>query len=278
MTFHSFLRKYEIWLVLTLIVILNAIFVNSIVYGLLPDSLYQTGRFLLLAGVLFSCVFLSRGITGVLDILRPMIRWRIAPGIGIFALTWVVLFCVCFLLVKGWVTGSYTDMATLQKGLEKLSTPFIIKAIILSSFVGEVVWVSYAIRRLSKLYGHYISGLIVGITWTLWWWPMAIHNFGIIPDLPLSAFLLNQTGVALMCAFVYYHSRSGLLVLLMQISFNSALLVFPVTPETGGTGTYQVFAISCFCVATLMFMCFGPKLPGFRSFGAIPGKAVGDNL
>ena len=142
--------------------------------------------------------------------------------------------------------------------MAKLADPKMILTLLVSSFFGEIVWVSYAIRKLSETFTQYISALIVGLVWTLWWLPMAIHSYGIIPELPLVALLFNQMGIAVMCAFVYHHARSGLVVLLMQIVFNSTILVFPVTPTEGGPATYWAFALTYFTTATMLFLRFGP--------------------
>lgn len=114
-------------------------------------------------------------------------------------------------------------------------------------------------RKLSARFTLYVPALIVGVVWTLWWLPMAIYNFGIIPELPLPALLFNQMGVAAMCAFVYHHTRSGFLVLVMQIVFNATILVFPVTPAVGGPATYRAFALTYFTAATALFLVFGPR-------------------
>ncbi|MDA0811383.1 MAG: hypothetical protein O3C21_03175, partial [Verrucomicrobia bacterium] len=90
---------------------------------------------------------------------------------------------------------------------------------------------------------------------------------------PLIALLFNQMGIAAMCAFVYFHTRSGLLVLVMQIMFNATILVFPITPTVGGAPTYWAFALTYFCAALILFLIFGTK-PIFaertRKTGEIP--------
>ena len=188
-----------------------------------------------------------------------MLEWQRSPWLYTFALLWTVAQCLIVLVVKGLITGDFLSAKDLIPGLQKISNPALITTLLISSFVGEMVWISYAVRQLSKTFTHYISALIVGLFWTLWWLPMAIHNYGIIPNLPLPALLINQMGIAAMCAFVYVHTRSGLLVLLMQIVFNATILVFPVTPDQGGPTTYWAFAITYFICATLLFVRFGPR-------------------
>mgnify|MGYP007028095232 CR=1 FL=1 len=255
----AFLRKHEIWFILILFVTANALFVTCIVKGMLPEGLYGFGRFALLGAVLFGTVFLVRGWSGVVDILRPMFEWKQHPLLYVFAVVWTVLLCVLVLTAKELITGDPLTSDELVTGLQHISNPRLLVTLLVSSFVGEMVWISYAVRRLSTRFTCFVSALIVGAVWTAWWLPMAIYNFGIIPELPLIALLFNQMGIAAMCAFVYFHTRSGLLVLVMQIMFNATILVFPITPTVGGAPTYWAFALTYFCAALTLFLIFGPK-------------------
>lgn len=255
----TFLRKHEVWVFLILLDLANAIFVTSVVKGILPESFYSMGRFCLLGAILFGLTFLLRGFSGIRDILKPMLEWKRPLWLYAFAIFWTLGVCLFVLSAKGVGTGDFLAFKDLVPGLQKLTDLGLLKTLLISSFIGEMVWISYAVRQLSKTFTHYISALIVGIFWTLWWLPMAIHNFGIIPNLPIGALLINQMGIAAMCAFVYYHTRSGVLVLVMQIVFNATILVFPVTPDQGGALTYWAFAITYFTCATLLFVKFGPE-------------------
>lgn len=269
---HSLIRRNEIWVFLAALVTVNAVFVNAVVYEFLPKSLYGYGRFALLGGVLFGLVFLSRGWAGVLDILRPMIEWRRSLWLYLFALCWTVLLCMVVLTGKGLLTGDYLTKAAMTDGFAKLANSQMLLTLLVSSFVGEIVWVSYAVRSLSKQFTHFVSGMIVGCIWVAWWLPMSIHNFGIIPDLPLGALLFNQMGIAAMCAFVYFHTRSGLLVLVMQLVFNATILVFPITPAIGGPATYWAFALTYFTAALVLFIVFGPRPLLRRESNQAPGE------
>lgn len=262
----SFLHKHEVWLFLILLVLVNAVFVTSVVEGVIPEKFYSLGRFFLLGALLFGLVFCLRGFSGVWDILRPMIEWRRSIWLYAFALLWTLALCLIVLIGKGVITGRFLTTQDLVPGIKSL--PSLMPILLVSSFIGEMVWISYAVRKLSKTFTHYVSALIVGFFWTLWWLPMVVHNYGIIPNLPFVALLINQMGIAAMCAFVYYHTKSGLLVLIMQIVFNATILIFPVTPNEGGPLTYWAFAITYFIAATLLFFGFGPNpLHGSDKFG-----------
>lgn len=253
----SFLRKYEVWWFLGLIVAVNAAFVSGIGFHILPENLYQLGRFILLAGILCGVVLAARGTEGIMDLLRPMVQWRRSPKWYLFAFLWNPSLCLLVLaiLYKLNVSG----MPKFDPNFTIATNPYIIRTVLISSFVGEIVWISYAIRRLSASFTPFVSASIVGLAWTAWWVPMVYYNIGIVPDLPLGALLFNQMGIAAMCTFVYMHTKSGLLVLCLQLTFNFSILILPITPAVGGLIAYWTFAVTYFTAALLLFVIFGPK-------------------
>jgi len=258
----SALRKYEVWVFLVLIVVLNGLFVSAISFEFLPKGLYQNGRFALLAGLLCGIVLVARGWSGIVDLLRPMLEWRRPVRWYLFALLWNPLICLAVLAAI--YIFNRNSMPDFTPNFAVAVRPSVLKTVLISSFVGEIVWISYAIRRLSGQFTPYVSAIIVGVVWTAWWVPMAIYNIGIIPNLPLGGLLINQIGVAAMCTFVYMHTKSGFLVLCLQLMFNTTILVLPVTPNVGGVTTYWIFAILYFIAALLLFVVFGPK-PLFKT-------------
>ncbi len=253
----AFIRKYEIWLFLGIIVAFNTIFVAAIASEVLPRGLYNYGRFALLGALLFAFVFLVHRWNGVVGLLRPLAVWKLPVKWYLLALIWAPLNCVVLLLGKGILTGNGTDEIAASFSL--VSRPSIMAVIVVSSLIGEIVWISYAVRRFSERVSYYAAGLLVGVFWTMWWTPIVLYNIGVAPDLPLAGLLLNQTGVALMCAFFYAQTKSGISILVMQVVFNNCIFIFPVLPTTGGVGTYWAFGIVYFLSATGLFLMFGPR-------------------
>ena len=176
------------------------------------------------------------------------------------------------LILAGLYTFNRDAMPEFEPNFAIASRSDVVRTVLISSLVGEIVWISYAIRRLSGRFTPYVSALIVGVVWTAWWVPMVFYNIGVIPNLPLGGLLFNQTGVAAMCTFVYMHTKSGFLVLCLQVTFNFTILILPMTPVAGGVTTYWVFAITYFIAALLLFVDFGPK-PLF-GMGPPKGRAV----
>jgi hypothetical protein len=232
------------------------LFVWGCAWEILPRGLYNYGRFLLLGLTLVGVVYYSRGASAVADLIRPLLRLRAAPKWYIAALIWGACVAMIVLIGKALFTSANFSDFELQLGV--ITQPRILLTIFISALIGEIVWISYSVKRLSQTWTLFTSALIVGFFWTAWWMPMAYFDYGIIPGLNPIALLINQTGVALMCALVYFHTRSAFLVLVMQMVFNSSILALPVLPTTGGEGTYLVFSIAYFTSAVLAFAYFGP--------------------
>jgi membrane protease YdiL (CAAX protease family) len=246
---------YELWCFLCLIVLANTAFILSITHGLLPERLYGQGRFVLLGLVLIGVVSLFRGSEALWDLIRPMAVWRVSPVWYLLALAWAPVMAITVLLVKSAVTGE--NALSVDSFL--FGRPRLFVTVILASFVGEIVWVSYSIGRLSRRYNALTSSLIVGVFWSLWWVPIVILGQGVIPGLPLGGLVVSMLGVAAMCGFVYAKTGSGLVVLLLQVTMNSSLLVFPVLPTTGGLATYWGYSIFYLAAVLLLYWSVGPR-------------------
>ncbi|MCK0140581.1 CPBP family glutamic-type intramembrane protease [Aliiroseovarius sp. F47248L] len=251
------LRRHEVWVFLFGIVILNACFITAIANGILPRGLYNWGRFLLLASYLVFVVYLARQMGGVWSLIKPMGVWRVPLKWFLLAAIWGAMNAIIVLVLKGLILG--TGLSEIHASFEVISRPRLILVIVISSFVGEIVWIGYAVQKLSVRFTPFVSALIVGLFWTAWWTPMVFMQIGIVPELPLGGLLLNQTGIAIMCAYFYARTGSGLVVLTMQIFFNSSILVFPIAPTTGGVATYWGFAMFYFTLSAAFFARYGPK-------------------
>jgi membrane protease YdiL (CAAX protease family) len=245
---------WELWLFLCAIVVANSAFILAVTHDILPLQLYSKGRFLLLGLVLVVVVAAFRGGPALLDLVRPMGRWRVNIGWYLLALCWAPLMCVISLLMAGVVTGDFG--ISLNDVL--LQRPQLLLTVLIASFVGEIVWVSYAIGRLSRRTTVLEAGLIVGVFWSLWWVPIVLFGQGVIPGLPMGGLFLNMIAVAAMCGFVYAKTGSGLVVLLLQVMLNSSILLFPVLPTTGGDMVYWIFGAVYLVGTGLLYVFFGP--------------------
>lgn len=248
---RAFIKKYEVWIFLTLAPLLHAVITYANSKGIIGGYAYQHGRFFALLFFLICVVTFTKGIKGVKDLFRPMLTWKINPKWYLFSLLFATTICSLTLLLKSFYYG--IDYASLMKfDFPPLSISFML---LIWAFMGEVVWVSYAIRELSKKLNPFYASQIIGFFWTCWWMPSVLIDVGVISNLPLWALLLNMMGAAGMCAVVYEKTKSGVCVWILQFMLNMSLLILPVSPTVGGGPTYKVFAVLYF-IAMLGFMYF----------------------
>jgi len=214
---------------------------------------YTNGRFYALLFLLLFIVMLTKGFKGVLNLFRPMLKWKINPKWYLLSFVFAATLGLTTLLIKGLYTGSFSAFSL---NIPTLKFSFYL---LTWAFLGEVVWISYAVRELSKITNPFYASQIIGVFWTLWWLPSVYVNVGVIENLPILPLFFNMMGASGMCAIIYAQTKSGVCVLLLQYMLNMSLIILPISPGSGVL-TYSTFGILYFLVM-LAFMYFSrPKL------------------
>lgn len=250
------LKDREVWTVLVCLVATNALFVHAISAGWLPMRLYNLGRFALLGAVLGTVVFLFRGWKAPFGLLKPLTVWRIHPAWFLLALAWAPLLATITLIGKGFVSG--TGLAAVEVSPENLFQYHMLRTVLFGALIGEIVWVGYAVSRLHQHTTMLVASIIVGAFWAAWWLPMVLLDLGVVPGIPVAALFFRMVGIAIMCGFVYAHTKSGLAVLALQFSVNGTVLIFPVAPLSGGIPTYMCYSTFYMVCSLLLYVRFGP--------------------
>ncbi len=108
--------------------------------------------------------------------------------------------------------------------------------------VEELGWTGFAISRLRLRHTVFSTGLLVGVLWGLWhllqmWWVGRTSSEGIsliifMPQYFISA-IIQLTAFRVLMVWVYDHTRSLLLSILMHASYIFSTLFFLAPPITG---------------------------------------------
>lgn len=248
---RDFIKKNDIWIFLILAPLLNALMTYANSKGIIHGFVYTHGRFYALLLLLVSIILYSKGKKGIKDVFKPMLIWKIHPKWYVFSLLFSLTVAAITLFFKSIYYGvEFTSL--LKFNFPSLKSSFFL---LTWAFMGEVVWVSYAIRELSKKTKPFFASQIVGFFWTLWWIPSIYVNEGVILDLPFWPVFLNMMGAAGMCAVIYAKTKSGICVWILQWMVNMSILILPVSPTLGGIPTYSAFAVLYF-LAMLGFMYY----------------------
>lgn len=257
------IRKNEIWVFLALGPVVNVFFVYARAQNIVPQYLYNNGRFCILLFFLICLIKYTRGNAGVKDIFKPMLNWKVAPKWYLFSLLFAFSVGLFTLLLKGFYSeGDYTSFLKIDFGVLNLRG---VVALFVWAFLGEVVWVSYCIRELSKITKPFYASQIVGVVWTLWWIPIVLLGEGVLPGIPILPLGIFMLGIAGMCTIVYGHSKSGICVLILQFSLNITLNALSISPSTGGIATFTTFSIVYF-LTMLGFMYFMNPIKEFKRY------------
>ncbi|WP_179335211.1 CPBP family glutamic-type intramembrane protease [Winogradskyella costae] len=241
---REFIKKYEIWVYLVLAPISGVIFVKARVHDLISASVYANGRFVMLLLLLMSILIYTKGTKGIINLFKPMLNWKVHPKWYFLALLFPTTIAVIALLLKSfYYSVDFTAVFSFES--------YIFKAylrLLVWSFLGEVVWVSYSIGELSKKTKPFYAGQIVAVFWGLWFVPVILFGEGIFPDIPLVSSFIFRFGSAGLCALIYSRTKSGICVLILQSAVNFTLISFPIIPTRGGAPTYTAFAVIYFVI------------------------------
>ncbi|TNE39983.1 MAG: hypothetical protein EP348_02800 [Alphaproteobacteria bacterium] len=190
-----------------------------------------------------------------------MLVWKISIWWYLFAGFWLMAFAILILFFKNLMNGE--PFTAIPLTFTMFDNFKLLKGIFLASIIEEIVWVGLILTALQKWFPPLAASFILGIFWYLWWVPIIIYGEAVIPNLPVAILWFHYLGIAATCAWVYYHTKSGLIVAFMQMLTNAVSLVVPILPHLSDMPTYITFIIGKFIVAVLLFMLFGPK-PLFR--------------
>ena len=250
---RDFVKKHELWIFLVLGPVINVVYVYARYLDIIPKAIYNNGRFLLLLFLLICIVAFTRGNKGVKDIFKPMTNWKVNPKWYFFSFMFAFTIGILTLFLKGiYSGGDYTEFVKVNFGVLTFRG---VVALFVWAFLGEVVWVSYCIRELSKIIKPFYASQIIGLFWTIWWIPIIILGEGVLPGIPIVSLGIFMLGIAGMCTVVYRFSKSGICVLILQFTLNISLNALSISPSTGGVATFTSFAIVYF-LTMLVFMYF----------------------
>src|SRR5215212_2977575 len=167
----------------------------------------------------FVVLALTRGWTGVRDLLASMARLRVGSRWYAVALLVPIAITLVALYLAA-LFGAPTPTAADFAGWYTLPLIFLSTTLINGPFTEEPGWRGFLLPRLQSKYAPLTASLIVGAIWATWHLPLLISDpTGQRPALQFVAMLLAQSVVF---AWVYNGTRgSVLLVILMHGSANT---------------------------------------------------------
>ncbi|MEO7080613.1 MAG: CPBP family glutamic-type intramembrane protease [Flavobacteriales bacterium] len=175
------------------------------------------------------------GTQGIRTLFSSMLQFRASAVFYSMAFTWKFIYTyigIAFVVLLGFaewpglildnfVGGDHSSLHDLMRNM-----PYIVGI----AFVEETAWMKFSVTRLQAKYSALTSCLLVGVGWALWYLPMFLVRQGVPDGYPLPVFMLSMISLTILLGWSYNMTRSGVILLTMQIVSNCAFFIIPVLP------------------------------------------------
>lgn len=134
--------------------------------------------------------------------------------------------------------------------------------ILLISFGEEYGWRGYALPRLLEKFSPVVAGVLLGVVWSFWHFPGYLIGVGVPLEMSFLVFMLWVIPATLLMTWVYIHTRSVLLAIIMHSGANATFNYLPLLPEfVGQVTTFWIFVGVLWAVAGLVVVLMSRREP-----------------
>lgn len=263
---RSFVARYPV-LVFVCIVLGFQFAMIGFVFAVVPDGMYvddvplahNVFRLRVFFPIVFSTLitYYLEGTVGLKRLYGAFIHWRTSAKWYAFALSWKFIMGY-IAIVLAWLVWGDTPTWWLSGTLTALAThmPFIVGIAI----VEETSWIRFAMTRMQTRYNAFWSAMIVGNCWASWYLPMNLIDIGTPQGVPDWVFHSGVVSLTVLLIWVYNTTRSGTVLLIMQILSNMAFFLMPVLPDDSRPD-HRIIAYSWvfMAVALTLILVFGTE-------------------
>jgi membrane protease YdiL (CAAX protease family) len=218
------------------------------------------------AGILLTGLLYGR--TGMCEFLSRLLRWRVGARWYAVALLTAPLSVTAALIALSPTSPEF--LAGIFASEDKVSVLLIgIVAGLMVGIFEELGWTGFAIPTMRLRYGVLATGLIVGLLWGVWHFPLFFWGSGVTsgalsPALYLLVLLFTWLpAYRVLMVWVYDRTESLLVAMLMHISLvaSNAILVLPLALAGVAGVTYDlVWAAVLWVVVAVVSLANGGHL------------------
>ena len=178
----------------------------------------------------FMIVIIVGGKSGLLDMLRPFVRWRTKKrywGIAIFGIAILYLIGLGVYLLLGGESPPFT-MIKEELNLIPLYLIFVVLSPLQGPVGEEFGWRGYALPKLQNKFGPLKASLVIGIIWGIWHLPTFFAPLGVLPamvtDLGLGFIIPYTLGTIANSIFMtWLYNKTGASALIAGIVWHAAI-------------------------------------------------------
>ena len=235
------------------------------------------------AGVL--AAGLVHGKTGLRDLGSRLLRWRVGFRWYAVALLTAPLLTTATLLAFSLTSPAFLPALVTSADKVGLLLTGIVTALIVPVFE-ELGWTGFAVPELRKRYGVLTTGLVVGLIWGVWHFPLfagSAHSSTAVPPALFLAVLLFSWLLAyrVLMVWVYDRTQSLLIMMVMHavIDFGSLVLI-PLALSAERVAAFDLaFAALLWVIVAVVAFANGGRLsqqsiPAGATTGRIPRAAA----
>lgn len=271
---HPLVSYFLMVFVFTWLLALPALLTYWGVLGLGPTVV----GYLAIAGLLgpilsgFVMTALTEGVVGVGDLLRRMVLWRVGVGWYLFVILGIpAVMLLSTIALRPGALASFDPSA--QPFRASYLVAFVFMFLIGGPLFEEPGWTGFAQKRLQRLHGPLVGGLILGALWALWHLPGFLIPSQNLTDIPprgtvmdFVVFTLALMGLRLVIMWVVNNARgSVLMAILTHASWNtfySAALI-GLLPVRSVLGSYLNLTVAAWAMALAIVVLTRGRL-GYR--------------
>jgi uncharacterized protein len=173
---------------------------------------------------------LVAGRAGYRDLLAALLRWRVGMRWYAFALLTAPLLTVTAAVVLALALHSaeFLPAILLKPDSLGLLLPGVVGGLV-AGFCEELGWTGFAIPRLRLRNGVFVTGLLVGLVWGAWHFPLFRESTSFSGALPLTLLLVQLfawlPAYRVLMVWVYDRTASLLVAVLMHASLIATQLI-----------------------------------------------------
>jgi len=191
------------------------------------------------AGPLISCmlsIYLIDGKDGFKELTTKLVKWKINFRFYLIALFTAPALTMVAYLILSLFSPEFTPAIFSSEGKLMIIIGGIVGALV-AGFFEELGWTGFAIPKLRLKYNIINTGLIVGIVWGIWHFPLFMIKdpTGVIPliILLMVRLITHLPAFRILMTWVYDRTGSLLIIMLMHMSLTGSALIFQPNIESG---------------------------------------------
>lgn len=209
-------------------------------------------------GLAILLTYLLDGAAGVRKLFGSFFHWRVPLKWYAMAFTWkfilgyIGIFAVVLMGLhpwQGWINANWLGNL-IHTGL------FVVGIAV----VEETSWIRFSVTRLQERHSAFYASTVVGLAWGGWYLMMMLLGEGVPDGIPWFAFIISMFSLTVLLTWAYNTTRSGTVLLIMQIFSNCAFLVTPILPGPDAPPyAMNGFVVAFLVLAILLLVVAGPE-------------------